>query len=203
MGAPLFGLVLSGGRSTRMGQDKAALAYGGRTQLERAMALIAAHVERAWVSVRAEQQSDPLRAQFAQIPDRQQDVGPVAGILAAQEAHPQAAWLVLACDLPLLDQVTRAQLVAARSPDAVATAYRSSLDGLPEPLCAIYEPRSHALLADWVRAGRNCPRKFLIETGVHLIDEPNPRALDNVNTPHEYGAAQERLAGTPWPNRST
>jgi molybdopterin-guanine dinucleotide biosynthesis protein A len=201
--APLFGLVLSGGRRTRMGTDKAALAYGGRAQLERVMALIGAHAERAWVSVRAEQQSDPLRARFAQIADRRHDLGPVAGILAAQEAHPQAAWLVLACDLPLLDAATLAHLVASRSPVAVATAYRSSRDGLPEPLCAIYEPRSHALLEASVRAGRNCPRKFLIESGAHLIDEPNPRALDNVNTPHEYGAAQERLAGNPWPQRST
>ena len=44
---PLFGLVLAGGRSTRMRQDKAALSYGGRTQLERAMALLTPHVERA------------------------------------------------------------------------------------------------------------------------------------------------------------
>ena len=190
MDAPLYGLVLSGGRSTRMGQDKAALAYAGRTQLERAMALIGPHVERAWVSVRSEQHADPLRARFAQIADRQRDVGPVAGILAAQETHPQAAWLVLACDLPLLDEATLAQLVAARVPQAVATAYRSSHDGLPEPLCAIYEPRSHALLESYVGSGRHCPRKFLIEAEAQLIDEPNPRALDNVNTPHEHGAAR-------------
>jgi molybdopterin-guanine dinucleotide biosynthesis protein A len=200
--APLYGLVLSGGRSTRMGKDKAALAYGGRTQLERAMALLAGHVERAWVSVRAEQQSDPLRAQFAQIADRQHDVGPVAGILAAQETHPEAAWLVLACDLPLLDEATLAQLLAARSPAAVATAYRSSQDGLPEPLCAIYEPRSHLLLETFVRAGLDEELARAVAAGAHLIDEPNPRALDNVNTPHEYGAARERLAGTPWPNPS-
>ncbi|HXO65108.1 MAG TPA: NTP transferase domain-containing protein, partial [Steroidobacteraceae bacterium] len=54
--APVYGLVLAGGRSTRMGRDKAALAYGGGTpQLERAMALLSPHVERAFVSVRAEQ----------------------------------------------------------------------------------------------------------------------------------------------------
>ncbi len=197
MDAPLYGLVLAGGRSTRMGQDKAALAYAGRTQLERAMALISAHVAGAWVSVRAEQQADPVRAQFAQIMDTRQDIGPVAGILAAQESHPQAAWLVLACDLPLLDEATLAHLVASRAPQAVATAYRSSHDGLPEPLCAIYEPRSHALLESYLQGGRNCPRKFLIGAGAHLIDEPDPRALDNVNTPNEYGAASERLAGKP------
>ena len=199
MQAPLYGLVLTGGRSTRMGKDKAALAYAGRTQLERAMALLAARVERAWVSVRADQQADPVRAPFAQIADRHRDIGPLAGILAAQETHPQAAWLVLACDLPLLDEATLAHLVAARAPGAVATAYRSSHDGLPEPLCAIYEPGSHALLEEYLRAGRNCPRKFLIEAGARLIDEPDPRALDNVNTPNEYGAASDALAGRTMP----
>ena len=193
MSAPLYGLVLSGGHSSRMGEDKAALAYAGHTQLERAMALLGARVERAWVSVREDQQADPLRGQFAQIADRRRDLGPMAGILAAQETHPQAAWLVLACDLPLLDEATLVQLVAARAPEAVATAYRSSHDGLPEPLCAIYEPRSHALLEEYVRAGRNCPRKFLIEAGARLLDEPNPRALDNVNTPEEYGSAMANL----------
>ena len=195
MSAPLYGLVLSGGHSSRMGEDKAALAYAGHTQLERAMALLGARVERAWVSVREDQQADPLRGQFAQIADRRRDLGPMAGILAAQETHPQAAWLVLACDLPLLDEATLVQLVAARAPEAVATAYRSSHDGLPEPLCAIYEPRSHALLEEYVRAGRNCPRKFLIEAAARLLDGPNPRALDNVNTPNEYGAASDALAG--------
>jgi len=197
--APLYGLVLTGGRSTRMGQDKAALAYAGRTQLERAMALVSAHVDRAWVSVRPEQRADPVRAPFAQIVDTRPDIGPVAGILAAQQSQPQAAWLVLACDLPLLDEATLAHLVASRAKQAVATAYRSSRDGLPEPLCAIYEPRSHALLESYLQGGRNCPRKFLIETGAQLIDEPNPQALDNVNTPSEYGAASERLAGNHMP----
>jgi molybdopterin-guanine dinucleotide biosynthesis protein A len=191
--APLYGLVLAGGRSSRMGEDKAALRYGGRTQLERAMTLIAPHVVRAYVSVRRDQATDPVRAQFAQIEDRLQDVGPIAGVLAAQAQHPEAAWLVLACDLPLLDERTLEQLLAARDADAAATAYRSSHDGLPEPLCAIYEPRSHTALQEYVAAGRNCPRKFLINSGVHLIEEPNPRALDNINTPQEYAAVSRSL----------
>src|SRR5580704_10896687 len=199
MTAPLYGLVLAGGRSTRMGKDKATVAYQGRPQLERAMTLIAPHVVRAYVSVRPEQSGDPVRAQFAQIEDRRAAIGPVAGILAAQLTHPEAAWLVLACDLPLLDEATLAHLVAARAPQLLATAYRSSHDGLPEPLCAIYEPRSHALLEEYLRAGRNCPRKFLIEAGARLINEPDPRALDNINTPNEYGAASDALAGRTMP----
>jgi len=192
--APLYGLVLAGGRSTRMCRDKAALTYAGRSQLERAMELLAAHVTRAYVSVRADQGDDPLRSRFATIADAVDNLGPIAGLLAAQARHAQGAWLVLACDLPLLDAATLAALVRERDPRRIATAYRSSHDGLPEPLCAIYEPASHEPLAAYVAAGRTCPRKFLLQSDVRLLDEPNPRALDNVNTPEEYGAVMATLA---------
>jgi molybdopterin-guanine dinucleotide biosynthesis protein A len=177
-----------------MGRDKAALVYGdGPPQLERAMALLTPHVARAYVSVRADQGSDPLRARFPQIADTQENIGPIAGILAAQTRHPESAWLVLACDLPLLDAPTLAHLLRQRDPARTATAYRSSHDGLPEPLCAIWEPRSHQALTEYVAAGRNCPRKFLIGADTLLLDEPDPRALDNVNTPRDYGSATYRL----------
>jgi len=191
--APLFGLVLTGGRSTRMRRDKAVLTYGGLPQLERAMALLTPHVQQAFVSVRADQGDDPLRARFAQIPDLQENLGPVAGVLAAQARHPEAAWLVLACDLPLLDQATLAHLVRVRAPARAATAYRSSHDGLPEPLCAIWEPRSHEPLTAYVAGGRSCPRRFLLGADTALIDQPHPQALDNVNTPEEYRSAMTAM----------
>lgn len=194
MSTPLYGLVLAGGRSTRMQQDKATLAYHGRTQLEWAMDLIAPFVERAFVSVRPDQRQDPVRAKFLQIADERENLGPIAGIMAAQSAHPDAAWLVLACDLPFLDAATLKHLVWARQEDRPATAYRSSHDGLPEPLCAIYEPASREGIAAYVATGKNCPRKFLIRSEAHLIEEPNPRALDNVNTPEEYGSAMTSFA---------
>jgi molybdenum cofactor guanylyltransferase len=186
---PLLGLVLAGGGSTRMRQDKATLAYGGRTQLERAMALLAPHVERAYVSVRAEQSEEPVRARFPQIRDTLKNAGPIAGLLAAQARHPEAAWLVLACDLPFLDEATLVHLLRRRVPARVATAYRSSHDGLPEPLCAIWEPRSHLPLTEYVAGGRTCPRRFLLGADTELLDEPNPEALDNINTPEEYRSA--------------
>jgi molybdopterin-guanine dinucleotide biosynthesis protein A len=192
--APLYGLVLTGGRSTRMHRDKAALTYDGRTQLERAMALLTPHVVRAYVSVRRDQQDDPLRRPFPQITDTHENLGPIAGLLAAQARHPEAAWLVLACDLPLLDEATLAHLLRSRAPSRAATAYRSSHDGLPEPLCAVWEPRSREPLSAYVARGGQCPRKFLQGADTELLDEPNPRALDNVNTPEEYGSAMAALA---------
>jgi molybdopterin-guanine dinucleotide biosynthesis protein A len=194
--APIYALVLAGGRSTRMQRDKAALTYHGRTQLEWAVSLLQPHAQRVFVSVRPDQTSDPIRARFDQIVDTRENLGPVAGIMAAQAKHPQVAWLVLACDLPFLDNATLTHLIAARQPQRLATAYRSSHDGLPEPLCAIYEPASREPLLAHVANGKDCPRKFLINSDVQLIDEPNPHALDNVNTPNEYGSAIAMLSET-------
>ncbi|NBU26001.1 MAG: molybdenum cofactor biosynthesis protein MoaAD [Gammaproteobacteria bacterium] len=194
MSAPLHGLLLAGGRSTRMGRDKATLEYHGRSQLETAWALLAPRVGRCFLSVRPDQVDDPARAGHPQIVDGPEGVGPAAGLLAAQRAHPQAAWLVLACDLPFLDGATLDRLLAARDPAKPATAFRSAHDGLPEPLCAVYEPSAAAPFARYVAEGRSCPRKFLIGHDVALIALPQARALDNVNSADEYWTAMQSLA---------
>ena len=196
---PVYGLVLAGGKSTRMQRDKASLSYrDGKTQLEWAMGLVASHAERAFVSVRPDQ-NDPVRARYEQIVDTQEGLGPIAGILAAQARHPEAAWLVVACDLPFIDDSTLEYLLAERDPARQATAFRSGHfgnpkhNGLPEPLCAIYEPASRAAILAHIASGKDCPRKFLINADTKLLDQPNPRALDNVNTPEEYGSAMASL----------
>ena len=184
------GLVLAGGRSSRMQRDKAALQFRtGETQLDAAMKLLEGRVSRAYVSVRADQQDDPARARYTRIVDRGEIEGPIAGISAAFASSPDVAWLVLACDLPFLDAATLDKLLLARDPSFDATAFRSTHDGLPEPLCAIYEPSARKAIAAQIAAGRNCPRKFLINAHTQLLDQPNPRALDNVNTVDEYERA--------------
>jgi len=189
------GLVLAGGRSSRMQRDKAALEFRtGETQLDAAMKLLEGRVSRAYVSVRADQQDDPARARYTRIVDRGEIEGPIAGISAAFASSPDVAWLVLACDLPFLDARTLDTLIAQRDATGEATAYESTHDGLPEPLCAVYEPRAGAAIAAYLAAGKNCPRKFLINARTRLLEQPNPRALDNVNTVAEYGAAMSALS---------
>lgn len=190
--APLYGLLLSGGESRRMQRDKAQLAYAGEPQLLRAWRLLSSLTERAFVSVRTSQQDDPLRATLPQVVDTFDAFGPAAGILSAQVAHPQAAWLVVACDLPLLDEATLRTLLAARDPRKDATAFASRFDGLPEPLCAIWEPSSHALLAQRCAAGSPCPRKALLQSDIVLLPAPGA-ALDNVNTPEEFERMQREM----------
>jgi molybdopterin-guanine dinucleotide biosynthesis protein A len=195
--AQLKGLVLSGGRSTRMRRDKAALSYAGENQLDRAVRLLKGQVGDVFVSVRPDQADDPVRARYPRIVDGAEVTGPMAGIFAAQAHDPSAAWLVLACDLPKLDAATLAALVKGRNPARQATAFRSSHDGLPEPLCAIYEPASAAALKAFTATGRDCPRKFLINGDTLLLEQPNPKALDNVNTPEEFRATSQALDAAP------
>ena len=118
------GLVLAGGRSRRMGSDKAALKMNGATQLERAVALLQRHVEPVFVSARKDQADDPVRAGFDQIADAYDDLGPIAGILSAFDKFPERDWLVLACDLPNIDDGTISYLLEQADPASPATAAR-------------------------------------------------------------------------------
>ena len=186
---PLYGLVLAGGRSRRMGRDKALLEHDGETQLGRAIRALEAVTERQFVSARADQAGDTERSRYAQVIDRYDDLGPVAGILSAMDEYPDADWLVVACDLPNLGPETLAHLVANRAPGDPFTAYRSSHDGLPEPLCAIYAAGSEAIVRGFVDEGLRCPRKMLIRSDATLLTQPDPRALDNVNTPDDLATS--------------
>jgi molybdopterin-guanine dinucleotide biosynthesis protein A len=186
---PVHGLILAGGSSSRMKRDKAALAYRGRSQLDRAFELAKRHVSPVYVSVRTAQTDDPARARYPLIVDSVAGEGPIVGIRSALAARAEVAWLVLACDLPFLSDEALDQLLAERDPGASATAYRSAHDGLPEPLCAIWEPKAAAELAAYQDAGGKCPRKFLMRHAARLLEPRDRRALDNVNTPEEYAQA--------------
>ena len=157
----LFGLVLAGGRSRRMQRDKAGLEYRGTPQLVRAVDLLRPFVQRVFVSVRADQRDEPTRAAYDTIADVTPNLGPIGGIQAALQTHPDKAWLVLACDLPFLDSKTLQYLIAHRATTRLATAYRSSIDGQPEPLCAIFEPSARAVIERRIAQGQQCPRAML------------------------------------------
>jgi molybdopterin-guanine dinucleotide biosynthesis protein A len=194
---PVSGLVLAGGTSERMKRDKATLLYEGRSQIDRAAELLARHVERVFVSVRASQGGDPARARYPLIVDSFASQGPMVGIRSAIAAHPDDAWLVVACDLPFLSDRALGQLLAGRDPAASATAFTSVHDGLPEPLCAIWEPKAAAQIDAFLAVGRNCPRKFLMNHAVRLLELEDRRSLDNVNTPEEYARASGLIAPGP------
>ena len=190
----IYGLVLAGGESRRMGRDKALLIRDGRSQLAHIAALLEGITERVYVSSRQEQQDDPERSRFENIVDRYADIGPVAGILSAMDAHPNIDWLVVACDLPNIDATTLSFLLEKSNPKQSFTAFKSNYDGLPEPLCALYRSGSDAIIRRFVEDGIVCPRKILIRSDTQLLEQPDPAALDNINTPDDLASSVLEVA---------
>ena len=183
------GLVLAGGQSRRMGRDKALLVREGKSQLQHAVELLQEFLPEVFVSTRADQDSDPERGRYQRIVDRYQNMGPLAGILSALECAPDFSWLVLACDLPNVDARTIETLLEQCSESQPFTAFASTYDGLPEPLCGIYAPEAGEILRRFADDGIFCPRKIMIRSDTCLLQQPDPAALDNINTPDDLAGS--------------
>lgn len=193
MSAPLLGLLLAGGRSTRMGSDKASMVLGpdGSNQAQRGIRLLSQVCGKTFLSLRDGQTAPPGCGGVGILRDPPGVGGPLAGILAAFGREPNAAWLAMACDLPFVGGDLLEGLAAARGGGSDFVAYASAADGQPEPLCAIYEPSSLAILRSHAGLGRFSPRAILAAGRTRLLELPsaNRRALENLNTPAALAAA--------------
>ncbi|MEM7368544.1 MAG: NTP transferase domain-containing protein [Bacteroidota bacterium] len=186
------GLVLAGGRSTRMRQDKGLLKYHGKAQRIYAYEMIEGLGLDAYMSCREDQLSE-LTDKFRTIPDQFLGLGPFGGILSAFREDPNAAWLVIACDLPFLSSRTLTHLLENRNSSRLATTYQSPHDQWPEPLITLWEPRAYPVLLEFLSRGYSCPRKVLINSEIELLQAPVDKELANVNHPEEYEAAMTSL----------
>jgi len=196
------GYLLVGGRSSRMGRDKALLPFHG-APLARSVAGL---VERAAGSAVLVGRPELAAAVgYPAIPDRYPGEGPLGGILTAL-AHSTAGWnLVVACDMPSLSAEFLAALL-----DAAARAGADALlpvgpGGRPEPLCAVYHRRACQPIG---RAFARGIRKILAaveEAGIEARLWPVSEAgvFQNVNTPEDWAlwlsnnGARDRAAPIP------
>jgi molybdenum cofactor guanylyltransferase len=179
------GFVLAGGRSSRMGQDKALLLLDGRTLLER----VAVEVESAVGNVTVI--GPPERyAQFKLrvIPDVVADSGPLAGLVSALRDTDRDWALLAACDMPnVTSEMLRRLLSAAANSEADAVVCYT---GRLHPLCAVYR---HRLLAKAEAAlARRSLRMhdFLASIQIDRWPVSESKLLANVNTPEELCAIQ-------------
>ena len=185
--APLmFGLVLAGGKSVRMGSDKGTMLWHGKEQRYFVADLLGLYCSKVFISCRAEQ-ADQIDMQYTTLIDNFEGAGPAVGILSAFNAYPEAAWLVVACDLPLLNKQTLEYLILNRQKNAIATTFKSPYDSLPEPLITIWEPAAFEVLKAHIADGYSCPRKALIrnEARVKMLIPIDKDALMNANTPED------------------
>ena len=182
---PLYGLVLAGGRSSRMGCDKALLAYHASNQLVHTAKLLQQQCRKVFISCREDQAETYRDFGIELIADTYLGIGPLGGLLSAQRFSPDAAWIIAACDLPFLDEAIIRQLSSERDPLRFATAFRNSQSGCIEPLCACYEPKSRNRLLLRHLEGKNSLAAFLNESRIKELVLQKSDALQNINDQSE------------------
>jgi molybdenum cofactor guanylyltransferase len=179
------GLVMAGGHSTRMGQDKSELHYFDKPQRQLVFELLQNYCQEVWVSCRKEQiefWQDDLPYLF----DNQVAIGPLAGLLAAFAYAPHSPWLVVACDMPFINREVLDFLVAHRQPQKNATALQNPEGGFPEPLLTIWESSSYTFLENAQQNKHFSLVKILQSLDIQLISYSNAKQLQNINTWAEY-----------------
>ena len=190
---PLFGLVLTGGDSRRMNTDKALLDYHGRPQAEVIYGLLSEVCEQIYISSKKDQWKGKSLDKLPEIQDVFLGLGPLSGILSAMHTHPEAAWLVVACDLPYVTHGTIETLVENRNPFKMATCFKSALSHLPEPLCSVYEPKIRIRLLENLGIGNLSPRDVFMTSPVKVVDQAEYENLENVNSEEGYKKAKSKL----------
>ena len=165
-----------------MGHDKGAIDYHGKPQREYMADLLSEFCEEVFLSVRPNQQ---LESNYPVLKDTFLGMGPYGGILSAFKKDPNAAWFVVATDIPFVNKTALQKLFDQRNLSKVATCFHNEESGFPEPLISIWEPRAYPTLLRFLGDGYNCPRKVLINSDVEEIEVPNKKVFTNVNTPED------------------
>ena len=190
--APAWGLVLAGGASRRMGEDKGSLDFHGVPQAVWTRQQLDEFCERTFVSVNAGQETREPYADLPTIAVETSPIGPASGLISAWTTFPQAAWLVVAVDMPFLNRGTLTALIEGRDRAAMATVFEHP-DGTLEPLCAIWEAAARPVLLERVQAGHTSLRRCLEAGQTQILVPPMSQALISVNSPAEYQDARRRL----------
>lgn len=190
---PLYGLILAGGKSSRMKKDKGAIDYFGKSQTAHLYELISPFCQETYVSCRSDQKDQAHLKRFPLVKDQFLEMGPMGGILSALKSKPMASWLVVACDLPFLNTETLKNLIEKRNPYKNATCYLNPQRGWPEPLCTIYESKSYQRLLQFMGMGYSCPRKVLFNSEIQALKLEDHKSLRNINHPEEYQNAMGEL----------
>jgi molybdopterin-guanine dinucleotide biosynthesis protein A len=188
----LNGLVLVGGKSVRMGYDKGSIEWNGKEQQYCLADLLKNTCKQVFISCRPDQQKE-IDNNYQTLSDTFTGLGPYGAILSAFRENPDVAWLVIACDLPLLDIETLQYLKDHRNISSIATAFESPYNNLPEPLITIWEPKSYPILLSFLSQGYTCPAKVLRNSDTSILKIKNPEALTNVNSPEELEMVQQML----------
>ncbi len=176
-------IVLTGGNSTRMGQDKSRLTIGGKTLIQRLHEQLRTRFAQVILSTRAERAKQDFPPGLETVPDRENGRGPLMGISCALEASRHDLNLVVACDIPDIDmELVNAMLRAARDCDVVVP---KTTEGFYEPLFAVYRRNTRHAMRELLEKRENRVVKLFDRCRTAFIDLGR-KSIRNLNTPEDY-----------------
>jgi molybdopterin-guanine dinucleotide biosynthesis protein A len=197
-GEAITGFVLAGGKSTRMGKDKAALSLSGRTLLETALEAVRAVADNVFILG-----SPELYGAYAPtIADVFPGCGPLGGIHAALQQTRTEFNLMIAVDTPFLS-AGLLRYLAERALAAHAAVTAPVINAYPQPLCAVYSRAFLPIAERALKAGAYKIVPLFPEDGTLLIPEAELKQVaftaemfENLNTPEDLERARRRGPGS-------
>jgi molybdopterin-guanine dinucleotide biosynthesis protein A len=189
---PLTGIVLAGGKSSRMGTDKGLLNYKGKRLVEYSIDLLRGYCNDLIIST-----NNPEYSHFGipTVADEFSEKGPAVGIFSALKKSSTDWNLVLACDMPFLNRsLVDALLSNLEHPCGVVPLH----DGLFEPLAAVYHKRMEIIMADAIRENHLSMHQIIKSAGVRFLQVENllkefPLLFENLNYSFDIEASTNTL----------
>ena len=201
METEVTGILLAGGKSRRMGEDKRHLVVGEQTLLERGLAVLHSIFQEVLVVIA--QDSPPLGVNARVVRDLVPDCGSLGGLYSGLMQATTPWVFVVACDMPFLNQAAIAQFTSRRT---TADIVMAKLDARLQPMHAIYSKQCLPVLEQMIRARQlkiqemvsqsSLRIRYVTEADLLTID-PSGRSFYNVNTLADLEAARSLLARTP------
>jgi molybdenum cofactor guanylyltransferase len=178
----LTGIVLAGGKSSRMGADKGLMDYKGKKLIEYPLNLLTVFCSEIIISSNNDAY---LQFGYTVVHDEIEDSGPAGGLAAALKASSNEWNLVLSCDVPFVDQETIQYLISFAGKGIGAV---PAHNGYIEPLVAFYHRSFCHTLESYIKDGNLQMRRIVDHPGITFVDftsflKKNPKIFKNLNSP--------------------
>jgi molybdopterin-guanine dinucleotide biosynthesis protein A len=179
----IYGLVVCGGQSSRMGVDKSMLNYHGQQQRYHLYEMLSGICAKVFISCNKNQAIDiPENYELIVDSEKYQNTGPMAALLSAFDMYPDAAFLVIGCDYPFIKRGDLLKLIEIENQIEVAFCYYNKKEQIKEPMLALYLPACYHLLVSNFKKGNNSLRHFLNEINAKNILPDNADIIKSVDT---------------------
>ena len=189
----LTGLVVCGGKSSRMGTDKSKIIYHREQQRYHLYKLLQKFCKKVYISC-SEEQAEYIDHAYEFIPDdtAYADIGPAASILSAVKKYPGKNWLVVACDYPFIYEENMARFVRTLKEKTEVAAFYNPPKKVYEPLLGYYSAKCIDPMINILKGENYSLQHYLkiVNANKHVA---TALEIKNINTPDEMRAVKKAL----------